>query len=115
MSEAPQVKRRLSALTVSPCTISTTNPGGLRSPCEALGKGGDEFHYFCHGLGGLVASERQSGMLELCRNYAGAMLEFLDPYQKRPRLEEYLCFAIGILTNITYKYYEINDKAHLDH
>ena len=40
MSEAPQVKRRLSALTVSPCTISTTNPGGLRSPCEAPGKGG---------------------------------------------------------------------------
>ena len=39
----------------------------------------DELHYFCHGLGGLVASERQSGMLELCRNYAGAMLEFLDP------------------------------------
>ena len=36
-------------------------------------------------LGGLVAAERQSGMLELCRNYAGAMLGFLDPFQKRPR------------------------------
>ena len=48
----------------------------------------DEFHNFRHGLGGLVAAERQSGMLELCRNYAGAMLEFLDPYQKRPRPEE---------------------------
>ena len=48
----------------------------------------DEFHYFCHGLGGLVAAERQSGMLELCRNYAGAMLGFLDPFQKRPRPDE---------------------------
>ena len=49
--------------------------------------GSDQFQFFCHGLGGLAA-ERQSGMLELCRNYAGAMLEFLDPYQKRPRPEE---------------------------
>ena len=64
-------------------------PWGFEEPLRGPGKGGgDEFHYFCHGLGGLVASERQSGMLELCQNYAGAMLEFLDPYQKRPRPEE---------------------------
>ena len=44
----------------------------------------DEFHNFCHGLGGLVAAERQSGMLELCQNYAGAMLGSLDLFQKRP-------------------------------
>ena len=52
------------------------------------GEGGEKIDYFCHGLGGLVASERQSGMLELCRNYAGAMLGFLDPCQKRPRPDE---------------------------
>ena len=45
-------------------------------------------HYFCHGQGGLVASDRPFDMLVLCQNYAGAMLEFLDPYQKRPRPEE---------------------------
>ena len=35
-----------------------------------------------------MAAERQSGMLELCQNYAGAMRGFLDPFQKRPRPNE---------------------------
>ena len=62
--------------------------GVCGAPVKPRGNGGgDEFHYFCHGLGGL---DRPFGMLELCRNYAGAMLEFLDPYQKRPRPEEAL-------------------------
>ena len=49
----------------------------------------DEFHYFCHGLGGLVAAERQSGMLELCRKksptlkcYAGTMPDAFFNYLK---------------------------------